>query len=116
MKIYQVKCYVDFLDTKPEIFYFESFDLAHDFVGDEITRRMEMIVSHSQYKIDEEEYKNLEQNERLLVRMNIDYLTNYKLDYWLGDATNKQARINLLHECKHDPEVLNDVLNHWESR
>jgi len=69
MKIYKVKCYVDFLDTKPEIFSFESFDLAHDFVGDEITRRMEYISSHSQHRIDEEEYKNIEEEERLLVKI-----------------------------------------------
>ena len=115
MKIYQVKCYVDFLDTKPEIFSFESFDLAHDFVGDEITRRMEMIFSHSQYRIDEEEYKNLEENERLLVRMNVYHLTEEIMDYWNGYG-HKQARINLFYECKHDPKVLESVLDHWESR
>ena len=40
-------------------------------------------------------------------------LTDAKLDYWLGDATNKQARINLRHECKHDPELKKDILKYW---
>ena len=36
------------------------------------------------------------------------------LDFWLGDAANKQARENLFFECKRDPEVLQDVINFWE--
>ena len=36
------------------------------------------------------------------------------LDYWLGDATNKQARINLRHECKHDPELEKNILDYWK--
>ena len=42
-------------------------------------------------------------------------LTEEVMDYWLGDATNKQARINLFYECKHDPEVLKNVLDYWRS-
>ena len=40
-------------------------------------------------------------------------LTDDVLDYWLGDATSKQARINLRYECKDDPELRECVLNHW---
>jgi uncharacterized protein YutD len=42
-------------------------------------------------------------------------LTEEVMDYWLGDATNKQARINLFYECKNDPEVLKSVLDYWRS-
>jgi hypothetical protein len=42
-------------------------------------------------------------------------LTEEVMDYWLGDATNKQARINLFYECKYDPEVLKNVLDYWRS-
>ena len=42
-------------------------------------------------------------------------LTEEVMDYWLGDATNKQARINLFYECKHDSEVLKNVLDYWRS-
>ena len=41
-------------------------------------------------------------------------LTDDKLDYWLGDATNKQARINLRYECRNDPELKKDVLRYWK--
>ena len=42
-------------------------------------------------------------------------LTEEVMDYWLGDATNKQARINLFYECKNDPEILKSVLDYWRS-
>ena len=41
-------------------------------------------------------------------------LTDDILDYWLGDATNKQARINLRYECKNDPRIRESVLDHWK--
>ena len=40
-------------------------------------------------------------------------LTEEVMDYWLGDATNKQARINLFCECKYDSELLESVLDHY---
>ena len=42
-------------------------------------------------------------------------LTEEVMDYWLGDATNKQARINLFYECKYDPDLLESVLDYWRS-
>ena len=42
-------------------------------------------------------------------------LTEEVMDYWLGDATNKQARINLFCECKYDSQLLESVLDHWRS-
>ena len=42
-------------------------------------------------------------------------LTEEVMDYWLGDATNKQARINLFYECKCDPDLLESVIDHWKS-
>ena len=32
------------------------------------------------------------------------------------DASNKQAKINLRHECEQDEEVHQDVINYWEDR
>lgn len=37
------------------------------------------------------------------------------LNYWLGDAANEQARMNLFDECRYDEDVLEDVQGHWES-
>ena len=42
-------------------------------------------------------------------------LTEEVMDYWLGDATNKQARINLFYECKYDPDLLESVIDFWKS-
>jgi len=50
------------------------------------------------------------------MKYNTKELTNEVLDYWLGDATNKQARINLFYECKYDLELLESVLDHWLER
>ena len=41
-------------------------------------------------------------------------LTEEVMDYWIG-YEHKQARINLRDECKYDPKLLSDVLDHWES-
>lgn len=42
-------------------------------------------------------------------------ITNDMLDFFLGDSTNDQARINLRHECEQDEQVKLDVINHWLS-
>jgi|TARA_R110000772_G_scaffold141745_4_gene251460 hypothetical protein len=44
----------------------------------------------------------------------VDLCTDEVLDFWLGEASNKQARINLYYECKYNPETLKDVLDHWK--
>tara|TARA_R100001377_G_scaffold66398_1_gene41645 strand:+ start:185 stop:370 length:186 start_codon:yes stop_codon:yes gene_type:complete len=40
-------------------------------------------------------------------------ITNEMLDAFLGDATNKQARINLIDECNNDEQVKQDVWDYW---
>tara|TARA_Y100001938_G_C7775815_1_gene275496 strand:- start:42 stop:494 length:453 start_codon:yes stop_codon:yes gene_type:complete len=49
-----------------------------------------------------------------IVKLN-KILTEEVMYYWLGDAINKQARINLFDECFYSPEVLNSVLDHYVS-
>ena len=40
-------------------------------------------------------------------------ITDEMLDAFLGEASNKQARINLRHECSQNEEVYEDVLDYW---
>ena len=40
-------------------------------------------------------------------------ITDEMLDAFLGEASNKQAKINLRHECSQDEEVYEDVLDYW---
>ena len=40
-------------------------------------------------------------------------ITDEMLNAFLGEASNKQARINLRHECSQDEEVYEDVLDYW---
>ena len=44
----------------------------------------------------------------------MDNITDQMLDAFLGDASNKQTRINLRHECEQDKEVHQDILTYWE--
>ena len=41
-------------------------------------------------------------------------ITDEMLNAFLGDSSNKQARINLRHECKHDPELEKNILDYWK--
>jgi len=41
-------------------------------------------------------------------------ITDEMLNAFLGDSSNKQARINLRHECEQDKDAYNDVVEYWE--
>ena len=45
-----------------------------------------------------------------------DVITDDMLDYFLGDATNKQARENLRHECKLDNKTKQEIIDYWENK
>ena len=45
-----------------------------------------------------------------------DVITDDMLDYFLGDATNKQARINLRHECELDNKTKQEIIDYWEEQ
>ena len=66
---YKVTYAIDSLDTKPVIKTFEHEYEAEEWLNDEVQRRMDYIVQHSQYTISEEEYYEIEQNEYTLVRI-----------------------------------------------
>ena len=66
---YKVTYAVDSLDTNPVIKTFEFEYEAEEWLNDEVQRRMDYIVQHSQYTISEKEYKEIEENEYTLVRI-----------------------------------------------
>jgi len=41
-------------------------------------------------------------------------ITEEMLDAFLGDASNKQSRINLRHECEQDEQVCQDVIDYFD--
>lgn len=66
---YKVTYAIDSLDTKPVIKLFESEYEAEEWMNDEIQRRIEYVVEHSPFSISEKEYKEIEENEYTLVRI-----------------------------------------------
>ena len=66
---YKVTYAIDSLDTKPVIKIFESEYEAEEWLNDEVQHRIDYTVQHSPYTISEKEYKEIEENEYQLVRI-----------------------------------------------
>ena len=66
---YKVTYAIDSLDTKPLIKTFESEYEAIEWLENEVQERMDYVVQHSPYTISEEEYREMEENEYSLVRI-----------------------------------------------
>ena len=57
------------LDEKPVIKTFDEHYEMEEWIFDEVQRRMDYVVQHSPYTISEEEYREIEENEYQLVRI-----------------------------------------------
>ena len=66
---YKVTYAIDSLDTKPVIKIFESEYEAEEWLNDELQHRIDYTVQHSPYTISEKEYKEIEEYEYSLVRI-----------------------------------------------
>ena len=66
---YKVTYAIDSLDTNPVIKTFEHEYEAEEWLNDEVQERMDYIVQHSPYTISEEEYREIEENEYSLIRI-----------------------------------------------
>ena len=66
---YKVTYAIDSLDTKPVVKLFDEEYEALEWMNDEIQRRIEYVVEHSQFSISEKEYQEIEENEHTLVRI-----------------------------------------------
>ena len=66
---YKVTYAIDSLDTKPVIKTFEHEYEAEEWLHNEVQERMDYTVQHSPFSISEEEYKEIEENEYSLVRI-----------------------------------------------
>ena len=69
MSKFKVTYAIDYGDPKPLIITFDSFDEAQDFVSEEVQRRIDVTVQHSQYSITEENYKHMEETEHSLCKI-----------------------------------------------
>ena len=66
---YKVTYAIDSLDTNPVIKTFDEEYEALEWLHDEVQRRMDYVVQHSPYSISEKEYKEIEEYEYSLVRI-----------------------------------------------
>jgi hypothetical protein len=66
---YRVTYSVDSLDPNPEIEYFEEEYEAIEYVGEELSRRVQHIVEHSVYTVTDSDLADIEANESTLVRI-----------------------------------------------
>ena len=66
---YKVTYAIDSLDTKPVIKIFESEYEAEEWLNDEVQHRIDYTVQHSPFTISEEEYREIEEYEYSLVRI-----------------------------------------------
>ena len=63
----QVTYAIDSLDPNPTVDWFDTMAEAQEWVAEEVSRRVEWIVSHSPYPISDEELSELEETEFSLV-------------------------------------------------
>ena len=66
---YKVTYAIDSLDTKPVIKTFEHEYEAEEWLHNEVQERMDYTVQHSPFSISEEEYREIEEYEYSLVRL-----------------------------------------------
>ena len=66
---YKVTYAIDSLDINPVIKTFEFEYEAEEWLNDEVQRRMDYIVQHSPYTISEEEYREIEESEYSLIKI-----------------------------------------------
>ena len=75
---YKVIYPIDSLDPIPTIKTFDSHYDMEEWVHDEVQRRIEFQIEHSPFSISEKEYREIEEYEYSLIRM--EEITNNKVE------------------------------------
>ena len=75
---YKVTYAIDSLDTNPVIKTFEHEYEAEEWLHNEVQERIDYTVQHSPYTISEKEYREIEEYEYSLVR--IEKITSNKVE------------------------------------
>lgn len=68
---------IDIMDTNPTKMEFDNINEAHDWIHDEVSRRVEHVVSHSPYTLSETDIQDLEANEYALVSITDGIVTEF---------------------------------------
>jgi hypothetical protein len=68
---------IDYTDTNPTKMTFGTIDEAHDWIHQEIARRVDFAVSHSPYTLSETDIQDLEATEYSLVSITDGVVTEF---------------------------------------
>ena len=81
---FKVTYAIDTLDTSPEVKFFDLFNEVEDYLTEEVERRVQWAVDHSQTYISEEERQRLEEFEHSLIT--IEEIKEVPLEFVFGQA------------------------------
>jgi len=76
---------IDTLDPNPTIKYFDLFHEVEDYLTEEVERRVQWAVNHSQTSISEEERQELQEIEYSLIT--IEEIKEVPLEFVFGQAS-----------------------------
>ena len=75
---YKVTYAIDSLDTNPTIKIFDNHYDMEEWVHDEVQRRVEFQIEHNPFSVSEKEYREIEEYEYSLIRM--EEITSNKVE------------------------------------
>jgi len=68
---------IDIMDTNPTKMVFDNINDAHDWIHDEVSRRVQYAVDHSPYTLSETDIQDIEANEYALVSITDGIVTEF---------------------------------------
>lgn len=68
---------IDYMDTNPTKMVFDNISDAHNWIHDEVSRRVQHVVDHSPYTLSETDIQDIEANEYALVSITDGVVTEF---------------------------------------
>ena len=75
--MFTVSYSIDYMDTNPTKQSFNTLDEAHNWIHDEVSRRVDHIVAHSPYQLSETEIQDIEATEYSLISISDGVVTEF---------------------------------------
>ena len=75
--MFTVSYSIDIMDTNPTKMTFDTLDEAHDWIHQEVARRVDYAVQYSPYTMSETDIQGLEANEYALVSLTDGVVTEF---------------------------------------
>lgn len=75
--MFTVSYSIDYMDTNPTKQSFNTLDEAHEWIHEEVSRRVDHIVAHSAYQLSETEIQDIEATEYTLISISDGVVTEF---------------------------------------